>query len=220
MRNTARDGRYEIEKEVLTDPWRDVVLQRVRFVPHSGSLADYRMYVLLAPHLANRGSGNTAWVDEYKGTPMLFAERGSYALALACSAPWVARSVGFVGTSDGWQQLRADKRLTRTYRRAENGNVALTGQVDLRGSEDTFVLALGFGPTANEAGQHARISLLEGQWVQNIRVIMNRPASIAGTVLDDRGEPIVGAVVRVLSNASGWSKVTWRRCSSGRCARS
>jgi glucoamylase len=161
IHNTARNGRYEIEKEVLTDPWRDVVLQRVRFVPHSGSLADYRMYVLLAPHLANRGSGNTAWVDEYKGTPMLFAERGSHALALACSAPWVARSVGFVGTSDGWQQLRADKRLTRTYRRAENGNVALTGQVDLRASEDTFVLALGFGPTANEAGQHARISLLE-----------------------------------------------------------
>jgi len=27
MLNTALDGRYRIEKEVLTDPWRDVVLQ-------------------------------------------------------------------------------------------------------------------------------------------------------------------------------------------------
>jgi glucoamylase len=161
LRNAAIDGRYEIEKEVLSDPWRDVVLQRVRFVPHSGTLADYSVYVLLAPHLANWGSANTAWIGDYKGMPMLFAERGSYALALACSVPWLARSAGFVGVSDGWQQLRRDKRLMRTYQRAENGNVALTGEVELRASLGTFVIALGFGPTTREAGQHARISLLE-----------------------------------------------------------
>ena len=49
----------------------------------------------------------------------------------------------------------------RTYERAENGNVALTGEIDLRASDGVFVLALGFGPTAMEAGQHALISLLE-----------------------------------------------------------
>ena len=87
IRNTAVDGRYRIEKEVLTDPWRDVVLQRVRFVPLLGTLADFRLYVILAPHLSNRGSGNTAWVGDYKGTPMLLAERDDCALALASSAP-------------------------------------------------------------------------------------------------------------------------------------
>ena len=30
--------------------------------------------------------------------------------------------------------------------RAENGNVALTGEIDLEASDGTFVLALGFGP--------------------------------------------------------------------------
>jgi glucoamylase len=90
--NTAVDGRYRIEKEVLTDPWRDVVLQRVRFVPLLGTLADFRLNVILAPHLSNRGSGNTAWVGDYKGTPMLLAERDNCALALASSAPWLARS--------------------------------------------------------------------------------------------------------------------------------
>src|ERR1051326_5270997 len=59
IRNTAVDGRYRLEKEVLTDPWRDVVLQRVRFVPLQGTLADFRLYALLAPHLSNRGSGHT-----------------------------------------------------------------------------------------------------------------------------------------------------------------
>jgi glucoamylase len=161
IRNTARDGRYRIDKEVLTDPWRDVVLHRVRFVPLHGTLADFRLFVLLAPHLANRGSGNTAWVGDYKGTPMLFAERAHHALALASTAPWHARSVGFVGVSDGWQELRARKRLDRAYLRAENGNVAVTGEIDLGSSDGTFVMALGFGPTAMEAGQHALISLLE-----------------------------------------------------------
>ena len=63
--------------------------------------------------------------------------------------------------SDGWQELQAHKRLNQTYTRAENGNVAVTGEIDLGSSDGTFVMALGFGPTAMEAGQHALISLLE-----------------------------------------------------------
>jgi glucoamylase len=159
--NTATDGRYRIEKEILTDPWRDVVMQRVRLVPLQGTLADFHLYVLLAPHLANAGAGNTAWVGDYKGWAMLFAEREHYALALASSAPWLARSVGFVGASDGWQELRANKRLDRTYARAENGNVAVTGEIDLASCDGMFEMALGFGPTGMEAGQHALITLLE-----------------------------------------------------------
>ena len=161
IHNTAADGRYRIEKEILTDPWRDVVLQRVRFVPLRGALADFHLYVLLAPHLVNSGAGNTAWVGDYKGTAMLFADREHHALALASSAPWLARSVGFVGVSDGWQALHAHKRLDFTYARAENGNVAITGEIDLVSCNGIFVMALGFGPTAMEAGQHTLISLLE-----------------------------------------------------------
>lgn len=161
IHNTSVDGRYRIEKEILTDPWRDVVLQRVRFVPLQGTLADFHLYGLLAPHLANAGAGNTGWVGDYKGSPMLFAEREHHALALASSAPWLARSVGFVGVSDGWQQLQASKRLDHTYTRAENGNVAVTGEIDLVSCDGMFVMALGFGPTAMEAGQHALITLLE-----------------------------------------------------------
>ena len=101
IRNTAVDGRYRIEKEVLTDPWRDVVLQRVRFVPLQGTLADFRLYVLLAPHLANRGSGNTAWVGDYKGTPMLFAER-EHSRARTRLYGAVARPIGRVRRVVGW----------------------------------------------------------------------------------------------------------------------
>src|SRR5205085_8876234 len=52
LTNTELQGRYRIEKEIFSDPYRNVVLQRVRFLPLQGKLADYRLYALLAPHLA------------------------------------------------------------------------------------------------------------------------------------------------------------------------
>lgn len=160
--NTCVDGRYRIEKEILADPRRDVILQNTRFTPLQGTLEDYHLYALLAPHLGNRGSDNTAWVGDYKGVPMLFAERAGNALALACSTPWVKCSAGFVGVSDGWQDLMQHKQMTWTYTRATSGNVALTGEVDLSVSGATFLLALGFGRNPAEAGHRAAASLLDG----------------------------------------------------------
>jgi glucoamylase len=161
LRNVCMNGRYSIEKRIVTDPSRDVVLQATRFAASHGAIHDYQVYALLAPHLGNYGSGNTAWVGEYKGRPMLFAERGGVALALACDPPWLAGSAGFVGTSDGWQELSRHKHLATTFGRAENGDVALTGQVALS-RNGSFVLALGFGRNAAEAGHRASASLLDG----------------------------------------------------------
>lgn len=162
LANTCVLGRYRIEKEILTDPRRDVVLQRTRFVPLIGALSDYRVYVLLAPHLANRGWGNTAWAGDYKGVPMLFAERKGTSLAVACTPAWTERSAGFVGFSDGWQDLVRHKQMTWTFDYAEDGNTALTGEVNLAADDGTFVIALAFGGSPMEAGHRARASLLDG----------------------------------------------------------
>lgn len=160
--NASRDGRYRIEKDVITDPRRDVVLQRTRFIALQGKMDDYHLYVLLAPHLGNHGAGNTAWVGDYKGVPMLFAERDGNALALACSGAWIKLSVGFVGVSDTWQDLVLHKLMTWEYFRAENGNVAMAGEVDIAAANGTFLLALGFGSNSGEAGNRALASLHAG----------------------------------------------------------
>jgi len=161
LTNTSLDGRYRIHKEVFSDPYRHVVLQRVRFEPLQGRLQDYRCYALLAPHLGNWGYGNTGWINDYKGHPMLYAQREHLTLAFACSTPWLERSVGFVGYSDGWQDLSQNFRMTWHYTRAENGNLALTGEIDLAACEGKFVLALGFGRNCWESGQQVLSSLLE-----------------------------------------------------------
>jgi glucoamylase len=159
--NTELQGRYRIEKEILTDPYRNVVLQRIRFVPLHGKLSDYHLYGLLSPHLENFGMGNTGWAGDYKGIPMLFAERNGTSLAFGCSVPWVKMSTGFVGYSDGWQDLSKNYQLMSEYTRAENGNIALTGEIDLSACNGEFVIAIGFGGIWSEAGQQVRASLAE-----------------------------------------------------------
>jgi glucoamylase len=167
LTNTETGGRYKIQKEVFTDPYRNVVLQKIKFTPLQGKMSDYRLYALLAPHLANRGRGNTGWVGDYKGVPMMFAERDGTALAFGCSLPWKKMSVGFAGYSDGWQDLSQHSQLTWDYTRAENGNIALTGEIDLQVNNGEFVLALGFGGIWAAAGQETRSSLLESY--ENLR---------------------------------------------------
>jgi len=162
LTNTCLDGRYRIEKEIVTDPRRDVALQQTKFTALKGRLEDYHLYVLLSPHLGNEGANNTAWLGDYKGVPMLFAQRGNISLALACSVPWLKCSTGFVGVSDGWQDLSQHKQLLWSYPRAENGNVALTAEIDLSNSKGNFTLALGFGLNPSEAGQRALASLMDG----------------------------------------------------------
>ena len=120
LENRCRQGRYRIDKEVLADPRRDVVLQRTRFAPLQGEADDYRLYLLLAPHLANHGAGNTAWVGDYKGrrcsSPSATARPWRWP-----HRPWLAASAGLVGGSDGWQQLHRHGRLTACYRQAGPG---------------------------------------------------------------------------------------------------
>ncbi|MGE5223501.1 MAG: glycoside hydrolase family 15 protein, partial [Omnitrophica WOR_2 bacterium] len=159
LTNTDSAGRYMVEKEIITDPARDTVLQRTVFTPLQGTLSDYHVYALLAPHLGNRGRDNDAWVGNYKGMPMLFADRDGYSLALACSTGWRKQSVGYAGVSDGWQDLFKHKQMEWTYDEARLGNVALTGEIELPEDGGNFILAIGFGTNTDEAGQRARASL-------------------------------------------------------------
>jgi glucoamylase len=159
--NTCTRGRYRIEKTIITDPCRNVLLQQVRFETLAGAPQDYHLYVLLAPHIGNRGYGNNGWVGDYKGLPMLFAQREGTALALACSTPFLGMSCGYVGVSDGWQDVSTHKRMTWFYRQATDGNIALTAELDLGASDGRCRLALAFGSTAAEAGQWARAALLQ-----------------------------------------------------------
>jgi glucoamylase len=160
LTNTCKQGRYRITKTIVADPKRDVLLQQLKFEALQGNLADYTLYALINPHIGNHAMGNDGWADEYRGIPMLFAKREATVLAVACSADWAARTCGYVGKSDGWNDLHKNKKLTKLYPEAKDGNVCLTGAIDLAACGGEMVIALGFGRTTFEAGQQARASLL------------------------------------------------------------
>jgi glucoamylase len=161
--STCLEGRYRIEKETVCDPRADVVLQRVRFTPETPGLAPLRLFAFLEPHLGDDGNETQAEVGEHKGMSMLFASRpDGRALALACSAPWLAASAGVVGTSDGKRDLQKHGHLVDTQDHASGGPVALTGEIAHETGSGSFTLALGFGRTKAEAAHASLGSLMRG----------------------------------------------------------
>jgi len=160
--NTCNQNRYCIEKEIIADPLRDTVLQQIIFKPASKyKWNQANLYVLLSPHINNHGSGNNGWKGYYNGIPMLFANRDNITLALACSSDYLKCSVGYVGSSDGYTDLKLHNKMEWEYEKAGNGNIALTAQIDISKNKKV-VLALGFGKTADDAGSQALSSLLDG----------------------------------------------------------
>jgi len=144
LTNTEPEGRYQLVKEICTDPHRSVLLIHTRLEIRDKSLRNkLRLYALLAPHLDRCGAGNSGRCAEIGASTLLHAWRGIFHLIMGCTAHFSRRSVGFVGASDGWQDLRNYK-MDWQFRAAEHGNIALLGEIDpRRGQEFTVAIALG-----------------------------------------------------------------------------
>lgn len=63
--NKCLTNHFQIEKRIITDPNRPVVLQKIKFVPIKN--ADYRIHVLLAPHIANHERGTRHGWESSRG---------------------------------------------------------------------------------------------------------------------------------------------------------
>jgi glucoamylase len=162
--NTARSGKYRITKTYATDPDRDTVLIHTRFETLSGG--PYQLYALYNPSLNNSGMGDTgagvagpdAPGDPTGAGSRLVATDGPVSSALAAEPGFARTTSGYSGTSsDGYQDLAADRRLDQAYETASApGNLVQTAQIPV-GADTTFTLALGFG-----AGRDAALAAAEG----------------------------------------------------------
>ena len=144
------ESRYRYQKEIITDPHVPCVLQRTRFQGEPDVLKCLKAYVLCAPHLEVGGAGNSAWVMDLAGRDVLVANRGNQWMAVAATQPFARASVGFVGASDGWTDLSTDYRMHWDFDRAENGNVALTGEIHLADASE-FTVGVAFGNRLSRA---------------------------------------------------------------------
>jgi glucoamylase len=145
LTNSERGGRYRLIKHILADPHRSVLLVHTRLEVLDESLRGrLRLYALLAPHLARQGAGNSGWCSKIGGNNLLHAARGDMHLVMGCSRGFSRRSIGYVGASDGWQDLMKHFKMDWEFRAAGHGNIALTGEIDLQGG-DEFTIAIALG---------------------------------------------------------------------------
>jgi glucoamylase len=129
--NRDPEGRYSLTKEMICDPHHGVVLQRIRLEAREDLMPRLKLYALLAPHLDGGGAGNSARAMDLAGHNVLVAWKNQWSLAMTASCGFTRMSCGFVGASDGWQDLMQNLKMNWEFGSAMNGNVAVMGEVDL-----------------------------------------------------------------------------------------
>ena len=111
---------YRLTVEFLPDPWRDVLLMRYALE------GPYRLGIIAAPHLGSTGHDNTAWVGRAARSTPASPTADS---CVTADVPMTDLSAGYVGASDGWQDLALHGRFTWAFARATRGNVALSASL-------------------------------------------------------------------------------------------
>jgi len=161
LTNVEPRRRYRLVKYVFADPHRSVLLVHTKLEVLDESLRGrLSVYALLAPHLAGCGAGNSGWCSEIGDNKLLHAQRKNTHLLMACSSGFSRRSVGYVGFSDGWQDLMHNFKMDWEFKAAENGNIALTAEVELR-DDGEFTVAVALGRSYQSAATKLFQSLAE-----------------------------------------------------------
>jgi glucoamylase len=188
-RQVNATSRWRITKTYTTDPARNALLIDVNFESLTSKKLD--LYALFDPALANGGdddSGSTSG-------DALVTQDGNAGSALVASPGFARTSNGYLGTSDGWQDLRSDHRMDWTYTAAPNGNVVQTGKTALDGVNTRHMtLVIGLGANGTEALSTARVALAggfaaaaagyAGGWHAYLSSLKPRPASASGLATD------------------------------------
>ncbi|HEY6293630.1 MAG TPA: glycoside hydrolase family 15 protein [Terriglobia bacterium] len=155
------EGRYRIEKDIISDPHSSCVLINMRLVASPAWANRLQLFFLLAPHLEVGGRNNSAMKIDVGGRTALLAWKNSTFLAVGCSRGFARASCGFVGFSDGWQDLHDNLKMDWDFDRAENGNIAVMGEIDLsKSNEATITLAFG------ESRHHATTLLVQSEAIE------------------------------------------------------
>ena len=155
---THRHERFTCALRICADPLRDVLLMDFQL---EGD-ADLRPYLLCAARLGEDAEHNQAWVGQWEGRPVLWAQQGPFGLAISCRNPQglpglEGSSVGEVGASDLWQDFHCNGRMLWQYQEAGPGEVSLSARLPRQGT-----LALGLGTSKEAAATLAWASLAGG----------------------------------------------------------
>jgi glucoamylase len=78
------------------------------------------------------------------GRRVLLAWKKGTSLAMGCNAGFTRSSCGYVGASDGFQDLMSDMTMSWCFGEALDGNIAMMGEIDVAKHRE-FTVAIGLG---------------------------------------------------------------------------
>ncbi|MDE1176569.1 MAG: glycoside hydrolase family 15 protein [Edaphobacter sp.] len=154
MKAKERGGRYRVTKVVISNPHFPCVLINVKIEGDAEVLQRMKCYALLAPHLNGGGAGNSARSIDVAGRRSLLAWKGNTSLAMSASGGFTRSSCGYVGHSDGYQDLFSDMKMKWQFGQALDGNIAVMGEIDVAKTPE-FTIAMAFGD-----GHHAALACM------------------------------------------------------------
>ncbi|MBU6213757.1 MAG: hypothetical protein KGP01_04865 [Actinomycetales bacterium] len=152
-------GRWRLTTRYLTDPGRAGVLTEVTL-----KSLDKRRYTLLAmadPSLNNDGADDLAVANKTTASAYEF----DAAVTMAASPAFTKTSVGFLGASDAWTDVRKDGKVTWAYKNTDGlaGNTVISGVLPIDGVKQTKAsIALGFADELGASRAVAAASLKAG----------------------------------------------------------
>jgi glucoamylase len=152
LRVESADHHFSLVTELATDPERPVVVMRTRLV----SNARLHVYAYVVPHLNGSGAGQTGFFADGRA----YVSKGATWLAIA--APMGARTAGFLGHGDGYDQLHQHSLVNR-FRQAGPGRVTLTWELP---NATTWTTELAFG--SSRAGADAALDATTKKGPQSV----------------------------------------------------
>lgn len=141
--NYDRKGRFEIHHTFFTLGDSATIVDEVEVKVNQDGL---NFYLLTNPHISNTGSNDRASTSQ----DGFLAIEGKSALSVRTTAGFRNKSVGFVGFSDGWQDISRDYKMDYAFEKATGGNVSFTGEVDIPAKKGTYKFYVVYSFTDNK----------------------------------------------------------------------
>ncbi|QSX28523.1 glucan 1,4-alpha-glucosidase [Shewanella cyperi] len=210
--NLDKDGAYRIEKHIFTDPDLNSLIMRTHI---SALTEEITPFLYANPHIDNSGNGDLARVVDGGFMARKTAQESSV-MTLKSSLPFAAQQVGFVGSSDGLDEIRQYGELKNRFQTTSadgsqnGGNVAMTGQYPSikPGETLTLDLVLGFADDEQSSSATAAATLAQGYdqllanfkgegaaigWQDYLASLQGLPAMVANTA--DNGKLLTASAM-------------------------
>lgn len=162
--NTDKKNRFKIEHIIFTSQDKSVLIDKLRITSNVEGLSFY--------HLVNSSLQGNSFRDNLNANPdhLEFYE-GKTKVHVTSSKGYEKTSAGFVGFSDGFQDLKDNYKMDWNHKSATNGNVAGVGKLKLplkKGVHDLY-LTYSFDQSSSFINIEEELAAYENGWKQYFR---------------------------------------------------